>query len=542
MEWEDWFQSKILDRGYDYFERDLVKNFKIRGNKITAQVDGTKSYNVEITLKNDSIVDAYCDCPYADEGNYCKHMAAVLYYFDESETSNDEDIEGLIDSASYQQVHDFLLDIMSRNQSILNSFKEMIDNKDSTVRNDYCGLIDTIIDTYSDVDGYINYYAATDFGARMYGFIDDDIRKLVDDGQLDEAWKTISYLFEQVSQLDIDDSDGERMSIFYQAEDIWDELLNQASKDLKEQMYEWCRQVLYDDSDNLDDFIIDTFVSNFNEKSFLEDKLEFSALKLQQIQNSDETFKDFALNRWAKIHIYVMKELKLSKDEMRKFYLNNLNSNQVRFLYADFCVEQKDYATAIEILKQGKDISKKEGYLGVTSKYSEKLKNLYKDTGRNDEYLNELWLLETKYSPADVNIYQELEQQYSHEKWLAKREEIFSRLSDHQAIDKLYLSDKMYDRLMDFVVKSGSIYYVNEYEKDLKSIYPEELFAVYTKIVKGMAENTSDRKYYRKIVRILNRMVAYPDGSKKTSEIVQDMKKEYAKRPAMMDELKKVKI
>ena len=21
----------------------------------------------------------FCDCPYADDGNYCKHMAAVLY-------------------------------------------------------------------------------------------------------------------------------------------------------------------------------------------------------------------------------------------------------------------------------------------------------------------------------------------------------------------------------------------------------------------------------------------------------------------------------
>ena len=30
----------------------------------------------------DPIEDMLCDCPYAEDGNYCKHMAAVLFAVD----------------------------------------------------------------------------------------------------------------------------------------------------------------------------------------------------------------------------------------------------------------------------------------------------------------------------------------------------------------------------------------------------------------------------------------------------------------------------
>ncbi len=42
---------------------------------------------MEILLDGNSIEDMFCDCPYAEEGNYCKHMAAVLFAVDAGEPS-----------------------------------------------------------------------------------------------------------------------------------------------------------------------------------------------------------------------------------------------------------------------------------------------------------------------------------------------------------------------------------------------------------------------------------------------------------------------
>ena len=85
MNWERLFSARILERGYDYYLCNAVKNMEVTEDSITADVLGTENYQVEITLEEGEILDMYCSCPYAEDGNYCKHMAAVLYEWTEGE-------------------------------------------------------------------------------------------------------------------------------------------------------------------------------------------------------------------------------------------------------------------------------------------------------------------------------------------------------------------------------------------------------------------------------------------------------------------------
>ena len=82
MEWEHFFKPHILDRGYEYYCDDAVDSLNERNGKVTAVVLGNDAYDVEITFDGDEIVDMYCTCPYAQDGNACKHMAAALYQWD----------------------------------------------------------------------------------------------------------------------------------------------------------------------------------------------------------------------------------------------------------------------------------------------------------------------------------------------------------------------------------------------------------------------------------------------------------------------------
>ena len=91
--WKNWFQPHILERGQTYFDEGRVSDLERTENSYTATVEGTEEYEVEILLDGDSIEDMICDCPYAEDRNACKHMAAVLFAVSAAEPSKKKTLE-----------------------------------------------------------------------------------------------------------------------------------------------------------------------------------------------------------------------------------------------------------------------------------------------------------------------------------------------------------------------------------------------------------------------------------------------------------------
>lgn len=85
MRWDYLFNKQILSRGRQYFQGGCVKELMHRGATYQAKVLGTEIYHVEVYLSDRVHPKMYCDCPYAEDGYACKHMAAVLYAIEESE-------------------------------------------------------------------------------------------------------------------------------------------------------------------------------------------------------------------------------------------------------------------------------------------------------------------------------------------------------------------------------------------------------------------------------------------------------------------------
>jgi hypothetical protein len=196
------------------------------------------------------------------------------------------------------------------------------------------------------------------------------------------------------------------------------------------------------------------------------------------------------------------------------------------------------YDAAIQMLKAGKEADRTSA--GLVADYSLQLKELYKRTGRAEDYENELWLLMLQYKAGDVAVYKELKTLYTEEEWSVKREEIFNKMPRYTAVDRLYKEDQLYDRLLKLVLESNGLYKLTEYEKYLKKLYPVELLTKYETVVNSMATRTSDRKHYRELVAILKRMQKYTGGKKRVDEIVYSWKTQYRNRLAMMDELKRI--
>lgn len=136
MDWELYFKDYILERGYRYFIDDQVSQIKTTDEGIMATVEGTVDYEVEIYLNDRHIKGMFCSCPFADLGNNCKHMAAVLYaynylkdqseeltYVDNSEMSS---LEDLVNQADDKTIRQFLLELLENDDRLKRIFTHKI--------------------------------------------------------------------------------------------------------------------------------------------------------------------------------------------------------------------------------------------------------------------------------------------------------------------------------------------------------------------------------------------------------------------------------
>jgi len=79
MDWKRKFKSIILERGKYYYTHNYVQNLTYDDHIYRARVLGDYAYAVEIKIRNNDIIYMKCSCPHAAKGNYCKHMAAVMF-------------------------------------------------------------------------------------------------------------------------------------------------------------------------------------------------------------------------------------------------------------------------------------------------------------------------------------------------------------------------------------------------------------------------------------------------------------------------------
>ncbi len=68
--------ERSFERGEDYFDEERVRSLVEFEGMLAATVEGTEDYRVKLMVGSSGLSFS-CDCPYADEGNFCKHCVAV---------------------------------------------------------------------------------------------------------------------------------------------------------------------------------------------------------------------------------------------------------------------------------------------------------------------------------------------------------------------------------------------------------------------------------------------------------------------------------
>ena len=563
MNWKKLFAIHILERGYDYYCDDAVENMEISDDIIRADVIGTEDYEVEISLSNGEVTDMYCSCPYALDGRNCKHMAAVLYewsenYMDEEEETERTDllkseftinsyekkrtaVKELVVSAKEEDVRSFLMSVLTEDEKLLLRFHNMV-NKQVTLEdvNNYIRQIDVIADRYLGRNYFISYYEAKGFISELQEIIDEDICSMIDNGNYLSAFEIINYIFVLIGDVDMDDSDGGTGMLADRIYQLWVELLSRVSLEDKDKMFNWFTAHL-DGSviDYLEEYIEQIIMEEFEEKEFAQAKLEFVESMIERSEKKEPDWsRSYAVGKWAVRYLEMLKVQKASKEQIEEICKRYWNNSSVRRYYIEMYMKKKDYNRVLQVLDESILLDKE--YKGLISEYSEKKKEIYRLLGNKNAYLEQLWKLVLEHEPGDLELYRELKKQYSTEEWLVKREEVFKKLPAYANVERLYKEEKLYDRLLVYVLSSPGLYALQEYESVLKKEYPKQILDKYKDEVNKMAVHTSDRKHYSYLVSLLRKMQDIKDGIKLVEIIVGEWKVKYRNRPAMMDELRKL--
>ena len=530
--WKRLFAPIILNRGYEYYMDDLVEDLHRDGDTIYATVSGTEDYEVEITLDGEEVEDMFCTCPYADDGNYCKHMAAVLFEYEDKEAELKEDagddIGELVRSISEADVRSFLTEVLANDEKLKQRFIIRFSKKQRSRIDDYKKLVDETIYCHEDDYGFIDYEEAYELEEDMGSFV-DDIRSLIEEGAYCEAFELSLHICQKVSELEIDD-DGTIDTLMDEFSAFWNEIAEKMEPQDKDWLFD---QALLEyelsDGDYLDEYLESFILRQFREERYRGRVMDFLDSQIERAQ-PDTYGKSAALRQ----KIVFLNEIGTGFDEIEKFCRDHWDDIHIREWLARQLIQREEWNKAIEIYEEC--VSSDHDYPGYVKGFREELLRLYRRTDNRKKVLQTLWDLVCKSNSTEY--YKELKSQYSSEEWLIEREKVFPCFgAGGQA--QLLCEEKLYDRLWE-LLNDRDLYTVLGYEDVLLPKYSAEILKKYQNYLNRAATQASGRSAYQDWVRLLKRMEKIDGGKEIAQQIADEWRVKYKNRRAMMEELRKL--
>ena len=123
-----------FNRGIDYFKGGHVLELKQKGNRITAEVEGSEIYLV--TLKwTSSQLDGACDCPASEGFDFCKHCVAVALTLREAQAEQNKLAQGGAENRikafllkqNREKLADWLLELIETDRTLLQQWSMRAD-------------------------------------------------------------------------------------------------------------------------------------------------------------------------------------------------------------------------------------------------------------------------------------------------------------------------------------------------------------------------------------------------------------------------------
>ena len=535
MNWKKLFKNHILERGYDYYRREKVEILEYTEDKAEAVVSGSDDYSVSIVFDDGEIAEMYCDCPYACDGSKCKHMAALLYALDDlsEKTQTDSvDADTLINEASPELIREFLIKSLTYNEELKYKFIRFLESKRKKISvSDYKFHLDTLVIQYSEGEDYIDYRLSFQFFNETEELLTECTDILIAEKRYYDAYDIVRYYYSKLSITDIDD-DG-NLEIFYdRCMEIFKEINKNADIDSKRRIFNDLSDMLKNRNNYLSDVAFDFISTGFEEKEFLIKMLDDADKKIAQNKSSYESEK------WILYRIKLMDKLDYTDDDIMQYGEKYPELRSIKDYLTESFIAKGNNEMAIKILE---DLLKSgENTINDTERYHLKLKEIYKAQNDKKNYVRELWIILTELWITNIDFYIEFKLLFDADEWADVREQLYSSMKNQYMLPEYFIEEKLYDRLVSYVVTNKNIYLIEKYESYLAEDYSEFILNEYTETLNEEAEHTAKRSTYQRWADRLRHMKTLKGGKECVMEIIENWRMLYKNRYAMMQELDSV--
>lgn len=573
---------KILARGMDYFEEGAVVSLEeVSEGHWEAEVEGSETYEVEVTIDDDGSISWDCDCPY-DMGDMCKHVVAVLLAIREEMKKQQKSTSGkktvkkeaketkvakdaviveektdavelgqLLTLVKAEELKQFAKSYAQKHpqfQSDLSTFIRGIYVPNRAVKTkDYCKEVKKAF-RHTSRSGYSRYDY---FEMNDWDDILDDIDKLFDEAHLlikagnAEAALDIAVQFLLSMDEEFDDSliyneDIDVTDYCEQAESIMMEAVEHpsVSQIYKEGMLKRLKGIPsntgicdYYDFD-LDDLILQLTIKTQSDEKALE-------LIDENIKKNADSYNLYSFVT-SKIQLLQKMNRTEEADQTIDKYLYLPNIRQIA---VDKAVAAKQYDDAIRLITDGIAEAQKKKEWGTERDWMKKLLHIYElqnDTTAQVEMSRSLFV----FVSGSMEYYQKLKKLIPANEWKPFLQQLLhdTKMRDldfgHSTLGDIYVEEKDWDALFKLVSTSYKrMDALDNYSYHLRNSHSPQLLDIYVEDLQQYASKNIGRNHYERIAKAMTCMQKLQGGKKRTAELANEFRIKYKKRPAMIETL-----
>ncbi len=554
-EFEQLIDEKILKRGLSYFKGDAITDFaEISNGEYEAIVFGTEEYTIQLKIRNKTITEYNCDCPY-DMGPVCKHIVAVIFHLQQDELELNEpsisksrkkktksvsqQVKELLKTISHKELIEFVQQNSKKDKKFRNyflaSFGHLSQNQSKEF---YQKQIHSILQSAAGRDGWIDWSDMKYVVNTTQPFL-ENAKKYLTNTNFENVFLISTALLEEMTEAFEygDDSNGDLGYFIQSAMELLSKLTQEKlPKDLKERIFEYC-------------------ISTFKQKLFegwdwhlgmlhiackLIDKESDANIILDCLESVNG---DYERERAQCFKLDLLRRFKGEK-EVDEYINKHISNPSIRKKEIEKSFENNNFEKVIQLSEDGIKCDKKDkpGLVKVWCNWLLKVAQTQKNTSKIIEYSRFLFI--NNFHP-EQDYYQILKETIENEKWHPFLEEIIKEITPKnrwtytELVRKIYIKEEWWDRLFMMLKQNLSMQNIQQNEQYLSKDYSSELIELYSERITSYVEKYIGRNHYQTACRYLRRMKKL-GGNEQVNELIELFRKQYPKRKALIDELSRV--
>lgn len=522
-----------------------------------AQVIGTTQYDVSVLQAPNGSLACSCDCPYAEE-DYCKHVAAVLYAIEDGypeyigggakkpaakkRLTKHDKLRQLLEKTPHPKLVTVLLDIAQQNREVLNMLLVRLDTG-AAKPTDYKRLVKDAIRSETD-HGYLDY-GASNRAAKKVNNLLALTDQWLESGELEKALQLYQAVIDETNPAIqyADDSNGMLAGCIVDAVSNLVMLAEEPNEGLQAMIFEYC---LARGSDK--DFrdwdwgwellgLATKLVKTPERRAPIDAALEAIKADLMGRAAKSSYTSTYYLERVAFLQLELIERFD-GPEAAHTFLKAHSHLSSIRMELIEQYIAQSAFQDAMQHIQTGIETSQQNHFPGLTTQYRALEVKLLQKTGDKPSLIQATYAL-WKIS-GDPAHYTRLKETVDPEAWPTWVERLIQENSNNpRTLAWLYAENKRYQELLTLVKQRVNWSLLEEHRQVLELHFPNEIAALYSEILDRLLRNADNRQQYKQAMLYLWR-IRQLGLEDKFLGIRARLQQEYAKRPALLDELSKI--